>query len=385
MILAVDDTPVNLDIMIGLLNDKYRIKVATNGESALRLALNGSPPDLILLDVLMPGMDGIEVCRALKEYKHLSEVPVIFISSLEEVDDKIKAFTSGGVDYVTKPFQPDELLARVNTHLTLRKVQRQLKEQNNRLDELVRRKSRELSEAHDRLDLVARTKGEFLKLISHELRTPANGILGISDVIFDSCSENEEVMALRSYFEESRDRMISVLEDSLLLAEVNFSQKDFNSVPIQVAELLLEAYLNASDFSGEYDVKFGPIPACSAVVDGDMDLFKMALSTLLKTAVVFSSPRQEVQARIVEGAMAVTLILEVIGNPLDEEILKQFFELSTSVRNNTRADVLGLKPVVANRVISLYGGFVQIRNNNENGIGIDITMKKSVDDEALLQ
>jgi signal transduction histidine kinase len=319
----------------------------------------------------------------LKDYKHLREIPVIFISSLEKVDDKIKAFTSGGVDYVTKPFQPEDLLARVNTHLTLRKVQKQLEDQNNQLDELVRRKSRELSEAHDRLDLVARTKGEFLKLISHELRTPANGILGISDVIFDSCSDNEEVMELRPYFEESRDRMISVLEDSLLLAEVDFSQKDFSSVSISMAELLSENYLNVSEFAREHDVELGPMPDCDAFVDGDSDLFKMALNTLLKTAVVFSSPKQEIKARIVDGGLSVTLILEATGKPLEEETIERFFELSSSVRNSTRADVLSLKPVVAERVISLYGGFVQLRNHDDTGIGINITMKKSVSDESV--
>ncbi len=383
VILAVDDAPANLDVLIGLLNDLYRVKVATNGENALKLALAGKPPDLILLDIMMPGMDGIEVCRALKEYKHLQEVPVIFISALEEVDDKIKAFTSGGVDYVTKPFQPEELMARVNTHLTLRKVQQQLEEQNNQLDELVRLKSRELAEAHDRLDLVARTKGEFLKLISHELRTPANGILGIADVIIESCSDSEDVIALRPYFEESRDRMISVLEDSLLLAEVDFSKREFNTVPIPMAEMLSETFREVSDFAREQDVKMDSVPICGANVDGDSELFKMAFSALVKTALILSAPNQEVTARIIDGETTVTLVLEAVGKPLKEDVIAGFFDLSSSVRNSTRAESLGLKPVMAERVISLYGGFVQLTNLGTTGIGINVTMKKSLPVEAV--
>ncbi|MGC9451332.1 MAG: hybrid sensor histidine kinase/response regulator [Oceanipulchritudo sp.] len=382
-ILAVDDEPSNLDVMIGLLNDRYRVKVAVNGENALKLATAGRPPDLILLDILMPEMDGIEVCRALKEYRHLRDVPVIFISSLEEVEDKIKAFTSGGVDYVTKPFQPEELLARVNTHLTLRAVQQQLEEHNNQLDELVRRKSRELAEAHDRLELVGRTKGEFLKLISHELRTPANGILGIADVIIESCSDSEDVIALKPYFQESRDRMISVLEDSLLLAEVDFSQKDFRTVPVSMSDMLAEVFKAATAFAAEQDVRIGAMPVCDTDVEGDQELFRMSLAALLKTAVVFSAPGEEVTVRCIDANTTITLVMEATGKTLDEEIIAAFFDLSSSARNGTRAEVLGLKPVVAERVISLYGGFVQMLNRNADGIAVSVTMKKALPAEPV--
>jgi CheY-like chemotaxis protein len=383
VILAVDDAPANLDVLIGLLGDRYRVKVATSGENALKLATAGNPPDLILLDILMPEMDGIEVCRALKEYRQLRDVPVIFISSLEDLDDKIKAFTTGGVDYVTKPFQPEELLARVDTHLTLRKVQQQLEEHNNQLDALVRRKSKELAEAHDRLALVARTKGEFLKLISHELRTPANGILGVAEVVIKSCAENEDVIALYPYFEESRDRMISVLDDSLLLAEVDFSQKDFKTAPVGLSEMLAESFRAAADFAREQEVELGALPVCDAHVDGDSGLFKMSLTAFLKTAVVFTEPGRSVAFRCIDGTTTITLILETSGRILDEKTIDGFFDLSSSVRSSTRAEVLGLRPVVAERVVSLYGGFVQLRNNDDSGITINITMKKSLTQESV--
>jgi len=378
IILAVDDEPSNLDILIGLLNDQYRVKVATNGENALKVATTGQPPDLILLDILMPNMDGIEVCRSLKEYRHLQDVPIIFISSLEDVKDKIKAFTSGGVDYVTKPFQPEELLARVKTHLTLRKVQQQLEAHNNQLDQLVRLKSRELAEAHDRLALVGQTKGEFLKLISHELRTPANGILGVADLIIQSCSESEEVIALRPYFEESRERMESVLDDSLLLAEMDFSLKEFKTIPVSLYKLLADVLIEASEFAVEQDVKIGTMPVCEGDVEGDEDLFKMSLAALVKTAVVFSASKEEVAVRCIEGATTITLVIESTGKPLDEEIIEGFFDLSSSVRSGTWAEVLGLKPVVAERVIALYGGFVQLHNLDTKGIALNVTMKKSL-------
>jgi DNA-binding response OmpR family regulator len=377
-ILAVDDEPANLDVLIGLLNDQYRVKVATNGENALKLATASQPPDLVLLDILMPDMNGIEVCRSLKGHQHLRDVPVIFISSLEQVDDKIQAFTSGGVDYVTKPFQPEELLARVNTHLTLRKVQQQLEEHNSHLDDLVRRKSHELAEAHDRLALVARTKGEFLKIISHELRTPANGILGVADIIIESCSDSEDVIALKPCFEESRERMESFLDDSLLLAEVDFSQKDFKTAAVPLRGLLDDAFKVATAFAADRDVRIGAMPVSDADVEGDAELFSMSLTALLKTAAAFSDSGQEVTVRCIDETTTISLVIEATGKPLDEAVLAGFFDLSSSARNGSRAEVLGLKPIVAERVVSLYGGHVELRNRDANGIALNVAMKKSL-------
>ncbi len=381
-ILAVDDAPANLDVLIGLLSDQYRVKVATNGELAVKLATTGQPPDLILLDILMPQMDGIEVCRMLKEHPQLRDVPVIFISSLENVDDKVKAFTSGGVDYVTKPFQPDELLARVSTHLTLRKVQQQLEEHNNQLDELVRSKSRELARAHDRLALVARTKGEFLKLISHELRTPANGILGIADIVMNSCPDNEDVIALKPYFDESRERMESVIEDSLLLAEVDFSQKEFKTVPVSLQAILADASRAVSGFAGEREVRIGAIPMCNTDVEGDQELFRMALTTLVRTAVALNAAGEEVRFRCIDETNTLTLVIEAAGKPLDEKAMAGFFDLSSSARCSTRVEALGLKPIVAERVVSLYGGSVQLRNQDAGTIALDVVLKKAFPAES---
>ncbi len=126
-ILAVDDTPENIDILVGMLKGDYKVKAAPNGEKALRVA-EKSPPDLILLDIMMPVMDGYETCRRLKENPKLKEIPIIFLTAKTETEDIVKGFELGAVDYVTKPFNPTELLARVNTHLTIQQQKLQLAE-----------------------------------------------------------------------------------------------------------------------------------------------------------------------------------------------------------------------------------------------------------------
>src|SRR6476660_1016862 len=133
-ILIVDDTPANLQVLAGMLKDRgYKIRPVPTGKLAL-LAARRDPPDLILLDINMPEMNGYEVCEQLKADPLLDGIPVIFISALTEPLDKVKAFAIGGVDYLTKPFQMEELHARVETHLKLRRLQVELEEHNRHLE-----------------------------------------------------------------------------------------------------------------------------------------------------------------------------------------------------------------------------------------------------------
>jgi phosphoserine phosphatase RsbU/P len=146
-ILVVDDTPANLQVLAGMLKDRgYRARPVPGGKLALSAARR-DPPDLILLDINMPEMNGYEVCEHLKADDSLKGIPIIFISALTEQLDKVKAFATGGVDYITKPFQMEELHARVETHLKLRRLQLELEETNARLAKVNGRMSRDLRAA----------------------------------------------------------------------------------------------------------------------------------------------------------------------------------------------------------------------------------------------
>jgi putative two-component system response regulator len=143
-ILAVDDTPSSLRLLNELLSaEGYKVRSAINGELALNAAIN-HPPDLILLDASMPGLDGFEVCRRLKLEAGLRDVPVIFVSAMSDMQDKLRGFDIGAVDYVTKPFQREELLARVRTHLELHRLR-------HHLEEMVEERTSSLIESEKRL------------------------------------------------------------------------------------------------------------------------------------------------------------------------------------------------------------------------------------------
>lgn len=170
-ILVVDDIPANLDILFGYL-DKFgfEVLIAEDGESALK-RVRYIQPDLILLDIMMPNMDGFETCRQLQHDEKTRDIPIIFITALTETEDKVKGFEVGGVDYVTKPFQQEELLARITTHLTLRKLQKRLSEQNHQLqEENIRRKRVQdaLRESRERYRLLAENSTDIIARLSPE-------------------------------------------------------------------------------------------------------------------------------------------------------------------------------------------------------------------------
>ncbi|MBM3305818.1 MAG: response regulator [Candidatus Aminicenantes bacterium] len=145
-ILVVDDTPANLQLLASMLKERgYKTRPVPSGMLALQAALS-DPPDLILLDIHMPEMDGYQVCQSLKADERLKDIPVIFISALTEVLDKVKAFSVGGVDYITKPFQVEEVKARVETHLEIRRLQQQLMRHNRQLGRLVQAQVKKISD-----------------------------------------------------------------------------------------------------------------------------------------------------------------------------------------------------------------------------------------------
>ncbi len=144
-IMIVDDQPENLRLLGYMLRDEgYDVRPVPNGRMALRAAMT-DPPDLILLDINMPDMDGYELCQRLKEDERLQKIPVLFISAMNAVDDKVRAFNAGGLDYVTKPFQFKEVSARVKTHIELRRLQKELERHNLHLADLVAEQVKEIS------------------------------------------------------------------------------------------------------------------------------------------------------------------------------------------------------------------------------------------------
>ncbi|MBN2352187.1 MAG: response regulator [Spirochaetales bacterium] len=162
-VLIVDDVAENIDILLGLLKGTYRIMAATDGSKALQIARSREPPDIILLDIMMPGMSGYDVCRKLKTLNSTRDIPVIFLTAISELDSLVKGFEAGGVDYIVKPFKPLELTTRLGTQLKLKEATDIIKNQNAVLESAVRRKTERLRQKNELLERTLTEKETLLK------------------------------------------------------------------------------------------------------------------------------------------------------------------------------------------------------------------------------
>ena len=215
-ILIVDDTPANLRLLSSILGHAgYQVRPARNGQIALSSA-QSDPPDLILLDIMMPGMDGYEVCRHLKADPQTEHIPIIFISALDDVQGKVKSFELGAVDYITKPFQSEEILARVNSHVTIHKLQSNLREQVAELD-------------------------AFAHTVAHDLKNPLAYIITMAEFINNQYTEQipEELNTFLQKVENASYRGVNIIDELLLLASVR--KQDVQVAPIDMKRVIVDA------------------------------------------------------------------------------------------------------------------------------------------------
>lgn len=210
-LLIVDDIPENISILYKLfLNMGFKVLVAQDGEEAIQ-RVEYTQPDLILLDVMMPGLSGFDVCQILKQKPEIQNIPIIFMTALTDTTDKIKGFSLGAVDYITKPFQHEEVLSRVTTHLRLRKLQQQLEQ------ELSTRKAYAIELEKRNVELNA-----FARTVAHDLKNPLTGIIGLSDLLRHrypiNATVDEKAAHYFQFLLESGEKMVNIIDALLLLA-----------------------------------------------------------------------------------------------------------------------------------------------------------------------
>jgi signal transduction histidine kinase len=274
-LLVVDDTPDNLRLLSTMLSEQgYKVRKVMSGQLALRV-VSAAPPDLILLDINMPGMNGYEVCQKLKANTQTAEIPVIFISALDDVWDKVKAFEVGGIDYITKPFQGEEVVARVRNHLTLRSLSKQLGEQNARLMAEIRERQQaeealRQSEARERekstqlelaLQELKRTQtqliqsekmsslGQMVAGFAHEINNPVSFIYGN---LFLARQYFEDLCNLVKIYEETYPDATPEIQQIILDLDLKFVIEDWKNLmnSMQVgAERIQEVVLSLQHFS----------------------------------------------------------------------------------------------------------------------------------------
>jgi CheY-like chemotaxis protein len=383
-ILVVDDTPDNLALMSNLLMDEYTVRVANSGEKALAIATSDSQPDLILLDIMMPDMDGYEVCQRLKSDISTTNIPVIFLTAKAEVEDEQKGLELGAVDYITKPISPSLVLARVKNHLALKAMADFLRDKNDILELEVERRTRELLASREiairnmQLEEASRMKSEFLANMSHELRTPLNAIIGFSEVLRDGLL-GELAPTQKEYINDifsSGNHLLSLINDILDLSKVEAGKMTLELEPLLVAALVQAGLQVVREKAMVHHLQLTTDVALDVEASGEIWLdqrkVKQILYNLLSNAVKFTPEGGEVRlvarrvgpAAVPHGKFEHYLELAVadtgIGIASEDQarVFQPFVQIDSALSRRYAGTGLGLSMV--KRLAELHDGAVAL-------------------------
>jgi two-component system, sensor histidine kinase and response regulator len=380
-IMIVDDNPANLKLLEEMLEIQgHEVRAFPLGRLALAASVK-HPPDLILMDVNMPEMDGYEACQLLKASEAGAGIPVIFLSALTETSDKVKAFQCGAADYITKPFQVEEVHSRVQTHLQLHNLQRALRRENDELEEAVAARTRELSEANSRLTIVDRSKSDFLTLISHEFRTPLNGLLGVSEIIMEGLPPSVQGEELRQMYKGCRDRIISILDDAFLITEIDVAPQRFKMAPVSLCSAIKGAVDTTSGFAETRQVTVIPgskamQPFLNDSVLANDRLLARAFQALLETAIKFAEKGTTVRIRREATPDSLKVIVDSNGSTIPTSSLEKFFDILAIGDALLPGGDLGLSPAISHRIFSLFDAPLSVADRDGAGIRLTVAFKQ---------
>lgn len=368
-ILIVDDTPENIDILVDLLED-FEKQIAINGADALETAWEGDPPDLILLDIMMPEMDGYEVCRRLRENDSTKEVPVIFLTAKTEKDDIVKGFEVGGQDYITKPFDARELMERVKTQLELKSQREILKNMNVILEEKVQERTAQLHESNQKLEVANKkllgldeAKNNFLNLISHEIRTPLNGIVG-STYFLNDMIEDPELKEFLEMLMESVDRLDGFSKKALEITQMQTLGDEIIKKEMHINKIVNDVIEAAKENSGHKNIRFATSLTAEDILHGVEKYISCTIKELVGNAVKFSNENSVVDVvSVMEGdkfKLSISDTGEVIAEEKIDEIVKPF-----GLGNAHYDKHMGLGLSYVQSTLELHGATMEIVSNAE--------------------
>lgn len=349
-ILVVDDTPDNLRLLSAMLTQKdYEVRKALSSKQAI-LSVEADAPDLILLDIKMPEMTGYEVCKILKDNPKTQSIPVIFISALDDALDKVRAFAVGGADYITKPFQEPEVLARIENQLYLRELQSQLKQHN-----------QELLRSNQELE-------QFAYIVSHDLQQPLQSIIGYARIISLQCPDVLN-LAAGDYLENILDagnRMQRLIHDLLSYAQIGREGEDFSLIDGNT--VLAQALKNLDIALKESHVQLShdQLPAIWGSETQLVQLFQ----NLIGNAIKFSRPEAVPQVQIaVSKASQSTWRFEVHDNGIGmpPESLQQIFKNFQRLHSADKYPGTGIGLATCKKIVENHGGKIWVESQQNVG------------------
>lgn len=380
MLLVVDDQPVNIQVLYRALNHSYDILMATSGEQALALCAK-RVPDLVLLDVIMPGMDGHEVCRRLKANSRTREVPVIFVTAIDEPAEETKGLELGACDYISKPISPAVVSARVRGHLALAESRALLAETlasthrlNEELELRVAARTAELEKASKVADAANQAKGQLLANMSHEMRTPMNSILGMAYLAMQASPE-PRVVGFLSHIQKAGQHLLGLIDDILDVSKCEAGRMALDIADFDVASVVARVAAHFSFAASENGLRLVDRvdPRLARAVRGDAMRLGQVLLNFVGNAVKFSD-NGDVQIVVdvtSQDASGVQLHLAVSDNGIgiDTAQLPDLFQPfhQADVSSTRKYGGTGLGLAICRQLATLMGGTVGV--DSEAGVG----------------
>ncbi len=363
-ILAIDDAAANLRVLGASLDHDYDLEIATSGEEGLRLARE-SAPDLILLDVMMPGMDGFETCRRLKADRDLKDIPVIFLTALGESESEARGLGLGAADYITKPINVEIALLRIRNLLEREQLRKELEVHRDHLEELVGERTTELERAVKDLE-------SFSYSISHDLRAPLRAINGFSEILRDAEKDklSEDGKRILERIARSAVRLAQMIDDIL-----EYSRSGRQSLKTSRVDLRALANKIAEEFHDEYpgtEIRIGELPA----VVGVPSMLTQVLQNLIGNACKFSgrrsSPQVEVGASRVDGEQV--FFVRDNGAGFDMQYAEKLFGMFQRMHTDSQYPGTGVGLAIVKRLVERHGGRIWAEAAPDKGATFRFTL-----------
>ena len=344
-ILIVDDVPANLKVLGEILKaEGYKVRPVTNGLQAIQVA-ERERPDLILLDIMMPNINGYEVCRQLKEKPQLNDIPIIFISALNDISDIVKAFTSGGVDYINKPFQAEEVIARVATHLKIAQQKQELNRLNN-------------------------DKDNFIRILAHDLKSPFNALLGITDMLSENIRKYDinKIEHFVNILNNSVHTTYNLLEDILMWAKSQSGKfpyepqnLSFTSICFETLEILKP---NASAKNISINLFVDDIR-----VFADINMLKTVMRNLVANAIKFTRSGGKIDIRAERTDSNITVSVSDNGIGIPPKLLVKLFDFSKiyTTAGTAKESGTGFGLILCKEFIEKHGGTISVESEVGKG------------------
>jgi CheY-like chemotaxis protein len=351
-ILIVDDDPNNIAVLTELLKDQFKLQACLSGLKALEVCNQKQLPDLILLDIMMPGMDGLTVCKKLKSNPLTEHIPIIFITALSQTADVVKGLSIGAADYITKPITPEIALARINTHM---KQVQQRGEMASQLDTMI-----------DNM----RLKEDIERILHHDLKNPLAVITAAADTLKQKKSGSEEAVALIT---ESVEMIQQMIDEQMLIHQLENNETDRELLPISVLELFnkitygLKGKCKTNKTLIQYEI------AEDIEFLGNQSLCFNLFNNLFANAIEASPANSNVYISIEEEHSSDVIIFHISNQGMiPEKIQARFFDkfITEGKENGT-----GLGTYSAKLSALAQGGDVSFSSTEENGTTLTVTLK----------